>query len=82
VEAGAQVGRETVDVPAQLEQRVVGRLPRECPDGRPDGLGLGPPTLSRPGVEPVEIRVVEKHLQWPGHGYRKYRIMIVMSIRS
>jgi len=62
MEAGAQVGREAVDVAAQLEQGVVGRPTRERPDGGPDGLGLGPSPLARPGLEPVEVRVVQVHL--------------------
>src|SRR4029453_17431076 len=82
LEIGAQIGREAVDVTAQLEQRIVGRLARERPDSGADGLGLRPPTLTRPRVEPVEVRVVQIDLQRPGHGQEAYVIMINMSMRS
>src|SRR6185295_12214440 len=76
LEAGAQVGREAVDVPAEAEQRVVGRLARQRPDCDADGLGLGPSTRKRPRFEPLEILVVQIDLQRPGHDFRRYLIMI------
>lgn len=82
MEVRAQIGREAVDITAELEQGVLGRSARECPDGDPDRLRLGPPALAGPGVEPLEILLVEVHLQRPGHDHIGYTIMKSMSIRS
>ena len=62
MEIGAQIAGKAVDVPAELQQRVLGGATGEGPDGRPNRLGLGPPALAGPGVEPVEVPFVQVHL--------------------
>ena len=55
----AQVLGEPVDVPAQLEEWVVGLRAGQGADRETDRLGLRPAPLSRPGLQAGEVVVVE-----------------------
>jgi hypothetical protein len=59
IEISAQIGGQTVDIAAELEQRIVGGLPREGTDRGADRLRLCPASPARKGFEPLEIIVVE-----------------------
>jgi hypothetical protein len=75
LEALAQVRGKAVDTPAELEQGVLGRLPRECPYRRTNRLGLGPPAVAGERVQSLQIVVVQVDLERPGHDDEAIRIM-------
>jgi len=63
----AQISGKAIDVAAEVEQGVLGRAARERADGNPDGLRFGPPAFTGPGVESIEVLLVEVHLQGSAH---------------
>jgi len=66
----AQIGGQTVDVAAELQDGIFGWPAREGTHGRPDGLRLRPPALACPGFEAIKILVVEVDLERAAHDQR------------
>ena len=78
----AQIRGKAIDVAAELEQGVLGRSARQRADGNADGLRFGPPAFTGPGVESIEILLVQVHLQRSAHALEVYILMTTKSIES
>src|SRR5262249_27415767 len=82
VEAFTQVAWQAVDHAAQLEKRVLLSRRSEGADGSAYRLRLRPAPGLRPCFEPVELRVVEIHLNRAAHERDTCQIMKQVSTRS
>lgn len=67
IEVPAQVVGKAIDVATELEQGIAGRAADERSNGNPDRVRLRPPALASPGVELLQIPLVEIYLQRPRH---------------
>src|SRR5439155_9952812 len=82
IEVLAQIGRETVEHAAQLEDGIVGRRPGERPDGEANGARFRPASFLNPALEAGEVGVVEVHLDGPSHDRVVCAFMNHVSISS
>jgi hypothetical protein len=67
VEALAEIGRQAVDIAAQLEQRIASRLAGQGANGGADSLRLRPTSFAREDFKAVEIVLVEVDLERLSH---------------
>jgi hypothetical protein len=80
VEVLAQVLWESVQGAAEFEHGVLCRPADQRPDRDPDSLGLRPAALADPGVELLEILIVEIDLKGARHEWHCTRFMILPSV--